>query len=278
MERARSRPTIRAVHPNLLLPARTATGPESLAEYRARGGYQGLAQAQQKGAAWLCAEVAAAQLRGRGGASFPTARKWQLAAAAVADEKFVVGNGGEHEPGSEKDKVLVARHPHAVLEGLVLAGLATGAQKSAVTSASAVFGEGLSGCASGAHEQHRRVHRARMVGSAPKLCDGDGEHAIPEADGHLSVVEDHPATKPLPRGLAKPAKAPEIGWVHSRRCLHLNAARAGSRVFDHDVYLGPVFVAVVRECDSVVETRRLPSQFAVDEGLKHLAEQLAVVP
>lgn len=129
MERRGSTPTIRAVHPTLLLPARASTGPESLAEYRARGGYQGLALAQQKGAAWLCAEVAAAQLRGRGGASFPTVRKWQLAAAAVADEKYVVGNGGEHEPGSEKDKVLVARHPHAVLEGLLLAGLATGAHK-----------------------------------------------------------------------------------------------------------------------------------------------------
>ena len=129
MERRRCAPTIRAVHPTLLLPARASTGPESLAEYRARGGYDGLAAARTRGAAWLRGEVATAQLRGRGGASFPTARKWELAANAAGDEKFVVGNGGEHEPGSDKDKVLVARHPHAVLEGLLLAGLATGAQK-----------------------------------------------------------------------------------------------------------------------------------------------------
>jgi NADH-quinone oxidoreductase subunit F len=115
------------VTPHLLLPERSTTGPETLAEYRARGGYTGLQQARQRGAAWLRAEVTHSLLRGRGGASFPTARKWDLAAAATADRKFVVGNGGEHEPGSDKDRFLVRQHPHAVLEGLALAGLATGA-------------------------------------------------------------------------------------------------------------------------------------------------------
>ncbi|MCU0865326.1 MAG: NADP oxidoreductase [Planctomycetes bacterium] len=115
--------------PHLLLPERPTTDPEPLAEYRARGGYTGLREAQQQGAAWLRAEVTQSQLRGRGGASFPTARKWELAAAATAERKFVVGNGGEHEPGSDKDRLLVQRHPHAVLEGLALAGLATGASQ-----------------------------------------------------------------------------------------------------------------------------------------------------
>ena len=115
--------------PHLLLPARSTTGTETLAEYRARGGYDGLQQGRTRGAAWLRAEIAASLLRGRGGASFPTARKWELAAAASAERKYVVGNGGEHEPGSDKDRVLVEHHPHAVLEGLALAGLATGAQQ-----------------------------------------------------------------------------------------------------------------------------------------------------
>ncbi|MFY9345897.1 MAG: NADH-ubiquinone oxidoreductase-F iron-sulfur binding region domain-containing protein [Planctomycetota bacterium] len=115
--------------PPLLLPKRPTTATETLAEYRARGGYQGLARAQQQGAAWLRGEVATAQLRGRGGAAFPTARKWELAAAAPAEQKFVVANGGEHEPGSDKDRMLVERHPHAVLEGLLLTCLATGATK-----------------------------------------------------------------------------------------------------------------------------------------------------
>ncbi|MCB9876876.1 MAG: hypothetical protein H6835_04655 [Planctomycetes bacterium] len=115
--------------PALLLPQRPSDAPETLSEYRARGGYGGLANAQQHGAIWLRSEVTAAGLRGRGGAAFPTATKWQLAADAAGDEKFVVGNGGEHEPGSDKDRYLVAHHPHAVLEGLLLAGFATGAQK-----------------------------------------------------------------------------------------------------------------------------------------------------
>lgn len=118
---------MRRVAPHLLLPTRTATGLESLAEYRARGGYDGLIAARGQHPARLRAEVAASGLRGRGGAAFPTARKWDLAAAASADRKFVVANGGEHEPGSDKDRLLVQRHPHAVLEGLSLAGLATGA-------------------------------------------------------------------------------------------------------------------------------------------------------
>ncbi len=122
-------PTIRAVQPPLLLPHRTKNGPETLAEYRARGGYEGLARARSADAAVLRAEIAAANLRGRGGAAFPTARKWELAAGAPGSEKFVVANGGEHEPGSKKDRHLVEHHPHAVIEGLLLAGLATGATK-----------------------------------------------------------------------------------------------------------------------------------------------------
>ena len=120
---------MRRVHTKLLLPERAEKGPESLAEYRARGGGEGLAKWRGGDPVALLEEIEAAGLRGRGGASFPTARKWRLAAGAVADQKFVVANGGEHEPGSDKDRHLVATHPHAVLEGLLLAGLATGASK-----------------------------------------------------------------------------------------------------------------------------------------------------
>ena len=115
--------------PALLLPQRSATGPEGLDEYRRRGGYRGLEAAQARGGAWLRDEVEASGLRGRGGAAFPTIRKWHIAAQARGDEKFVVANGGEHEPGSSKDRYLVEHHPHAVLEGLLCAGLATGATK-----------------------------------------------------------------------------------------------------------------------------------------------------
>ncbi|MFK7741542.1 MAG: NADH-ubiquinone oxidoreductase-F iron-sulfur binding region domain-containing protein [Planctomycetota bacterium] len=113
-------------NPALLLPPRPQGRPESLAEYRQRGGYDGLAQATPDS---LLAEVEKSGLRGRGGAAFPTIQKWRLAAGVDEAEKYVVANGGEHEPGSRKDCHLVENHPHAVLEGLALAGLATGASK-----------------------------------------------------------------------------------------------------------------------------------------------------
>ena len=116
--------------PRILLPNPESTTREGLAAYRARGGYRALATAVAgMTPAAVRAEVAAAGLRGRGGAAFPTARKWELAAAAAGPRKFVVGNGGEHEPGSEKDKLLVARHPHAVLEGMALCAFAIGASE-----------------------------------------------------------------------------------------------------------------------------------------------------
>jgi NADH-quinone oxidoreductase subunit F len=113
----------------LLLVPRSSTEPETLAEYRSRGGYEGLASAQKNGADWLRGEVSASGLRGRGGAAFPTIKKWTLAADEEGEEKFVIANGGEHEPGSNKDRFLVEQHPHAVIEGLALCGIATGATK-----------------------------------------------------------------------------------------------------------------------------------------------------
>lgn len=114
-----------------LLLVRPADAPtETLAEYRARGGYDALMRALAANApAALLDAIEQSGLRGRGGASFPTARKWRLAAGQPGPEKYVVANGGEHEPGSEKDRHLVARYPHSVLEGLLLAGFATGATK-----------------------------------------------------------------------------------------------------------------------------------------------------
>ncbi|MEZ5966328.1 MAG: NADH-ubiquinone oxidoreductase-F iron-sulfur binding region domain-containing protein [Planctomycetota bacterium] len=103
---------------------------ESLVAYRERGGYSALQRAVTgMQAADVQAAVAESGLRGRGGAAFPTAKKWELAARQAAPRRFVVANGGEHEPGSDKDKVLVARHPHSVLEGMALCAYATGADE-----------------------------------------------------------------------------------------------------------------------------------------------------
>ncbi|MGH7961504.1 MAG: NADH-ubiquinone oxidoreductase-F iron-sulfur binding region domain-containing protein, partial [Candidatus Binatia bacterium] len=91
---------------------------ETLAAYQQRGGYQA-------SPAQLIAQVDAAGLRGRGGAAFPTARKLAAVAERPGD-KFVICNGEEGEPASLKDRCLMERRPHLVLEGTLLACRAVG--------------------------------------------------------------------------------------------------------------------------------------------------------
>lgn len=112
----------------ILLTRPSSASRQDITAYREEGGYAAIARALTDGSpATVLDEVEAAGLRGRGGASFPAAVKWRLAAKADGNEKYVVGNGGEHEPGSEKDKHLAAFYPHKILEGMLLCGYATGA-------------------------------------------------------------------------------------------------------------------------------------------------------
>jgi NADH:ubiquinone oxidoreductase subunit F (NADH-binding) len=109
-----------------LLPAGFAAGPARLAEHRVRYGPapSGLSEYHRTA---LIAEVERSGLTGRGGAAFPTARK--LAAVAAGHAPVVVANGTEGEPASSKDKVLLARSPHLVLDGAVLAAELVGARQ-----------------------------------------------------------------------------------------------------------------------------------------------------
>jgi len=76
----------------------------------------------------LLAEVKAAGVRGRGGAGFPAGEKWSFARGATGEQKFIVANGDEGDPGSYIDKQLMERNPALVLEGMALAGYAVGAE------------------------------------------------------------------------------------------------------------------------------------------------------
>ena len=98
----------------------------TLAEY---GGYRGLEKALALGRTWVLEEVKASGLVGRGGAAFPTGLKWEGAARAPGEVKYVICNGDEAEPGTFKDRVLLEEDPHRVLEGLVLAAYALGASR-----------------------------------------------------------------------------------------------------------------------------------------------------
>lgn len=102
--------------------------PTSLSDYRAAGGYSALAQAFDLGRNATVDEILASGLTGRGGAAFPTGRKWR----AVADgpgPRFVVANGDESEPGTFKDRVLMEEDPFAVIEAMTIAGWAVGAEQ-----------------------------------------------------------------------------------------------------------------------------------------------------
>src|SRR5262245_7510902 len=113
-----------------LLTRPTGSPPETLKAYRSAGGWEALRLAlTEKSPADVGREVAGSGLRGRGGAGFPAGGKWELAAAAEATPRYVVANGGEHEPGSRKDRLLVTEYPHKVLEGLALCAYATGASE-----------------------------------------------------------------------------------------------------------------------------------------------------
>src|SRR5688572_20323896 len=93
---------------------------EGLSDYVAAGGYEALARARRGSPDDVITALREAGLRGRGGAGFPAWQKWELARKAEGSEKHVVVNGGEHEPGSRKDRHLVAKFPHRVLEGAAL--------------------------------------------------------------------------------------------------------------------------------------------------------------
>ncbi|MGH9004972.1 MAG: hypothetical protein ACRDYV_17765, partial [Acidimicrobiia bacterium] len=100
-----------------------AAGGPDLSTYRESGGYQGVDQVGARGAGWLRDEISTSGLRGRGGAAFPVATKWEAARSGPAP-RYLVVNGAEDEPGSLKDRYLLATRPHLVLEGALCSAVA----------------------------------------------------------------------------------------------------------------------------------------------------------
>ena len=102
--------------------------PSSIDHYIARGGYSGLARALSMSQQEVIDEISKSGLRGRGGAGFPTGRKWSFANKSPGDEKYVICNADEGDPGAFMDRAVLEGDPHAVLEGLMTAGYAVGAK------------------------------------------------------------------------------------------------------------------------------------------------------
>ncbi len=104
---------------------------ERITTYMDHGGYEGLRKALGMSPAALIAEVKASGLRGRGGAGFPTGTKWGFM-PQNAPVKYLAVNTDEGEPGTFKDRLIVERDPHSILEGLIIAAYAIGAHRAFV--------------------------------------------------------------------------------------------------------------------------------------------------
>lgn len=103
---------------------------ESLEEYIGHDGYFALAKCvTEMKPEEVVEEVLISNIRGRGGAGFPAGRKWQTTAKAEADQKYIVCNADEGNPGATMDRALMEGDPHSILEGMAIAGYAVGATK-----------------------------------------------------------------------------------------------------------------------------------------------------
>ena len=104
--------------------------PESIEDYIARDGYQALAKVLAEYTPEKVAqEIKTAGLRGRGGAGFPTGLKWEFTRKAVGDQKYIICNGDEGDPGAYMDRSVLEGDPHSVIEGMAIGAYAIGASK-----------------------------------------------------------------------------------------------------------------------------------------------------
>ncbi|MDA8212291.1 MAG: NADH-quinone oxidoreductase subunit NuoF [Clostridia bacterium] len=103
--------------------------PENIDEYIARGGYKALEKALAADPLQIIEMIKKSGLRGRGGGGFPAGIKWETARNAAGKHKYVVCNADEGDPGAFMDRSIMEGDPHAVLEGMLIAGFAIGAQE-----------------------------------------------------------------------------------------------------------------------------------------------------
>ena len=116
----------------LLLRRVGVVDPSSLDDYRAHGGYTALRRAFELGPAGVIREVTDSGLVGRGGAAFPTGRKWQATASQPDQPHYLVCNADESEPGTFKDRVLLEGDPFALVEAITIASYAISAHRALV--------------------------------------------------------------------------------------------------------------------------------------------------
>ncbi|WP_248320313.1 MULTISPECIES: NADH-quinone oxidoreductase subunit NuoF [unclassified Caballeronia] len=105
------------------------TDPLSIDDYVSLGGLQGLRNVLEMNGDAVCEALVDSGLRGRGGAAFPAGIKWKTVRAALADQKYVVCNADEGDSGTFSDRLVMESDPYMLIEGMIIAGVATGATK-----------------------------------------------------------------------------------------------------------------------------------------------------
>jgi NADH-quinone oxidoreductase subunit F len=116
--------------PSLVLLKRVGVvDPTDIDAYRVSGGFDALRKAIEIGSEAVIREVTESKLLGRGGAAFPTGRKWDAVAKQSAHTKYLICNADESEPGTFKDRVLLDGDPFAIVEAMTIAGIATGCER-----------------------------------------------------------------------------------------------------------------------------------------------------
>ncbi|MCB1247353.1 MAG: SLBB domain-containing protein [Acidimicrobiia bacterium] len=183
---------------------------ESLEAYLMIGGGRALDAVARQSPEDVIAQLRAAGLRGRGGAGFPTATKWQSILRGGGRHHYVVCNAAEGEPGTFKDRAIIRANPYQVIEGLVAAAWAVGAIEAFVVIKASFIAEG------------ERLERA--IGECTEagwftdlpitLVEGPEEYLLGEEKALLEVIEGN---DPLPRWLPPYlhglyATAPQLGW------------------------------------------------------------------
>lgn len=104
--------------------------PEDLEEYRAIGGYEAARRCYtQMSPEALCGDMIKAGLRGRGGGGFPTGKKWDICRIQKSDKKYIICNGDEGDPGAFMDRSVMEGNPHSIIEGMMIASRAIGADE-----------------------------------------------------------------------------------------------------------------------------------------------------
>ena len=178
--------------------------PECIEEYIAKGGYSASKRAYcEMTPSGVCEEVSFSGLRGRGGGGFPTGRKWDMARKQAGEKKYVICNGDEGDPGAFMDRSVMEGNPHSVIEGMMIAARAIGADegyvyvraeyplavermKSAIKDAAerGILGKGIFGT-----EHNLEIHV--MEGAGAFVC-GEETALMTSIEGHRGM----PCPKP----------------------------------------------------------------------------------